>query len=339
MRSFSKLILIKIFLFLFFSISFSFAQDQEVGEILENIQKDLRTLERAVYSQSFSENSDASITQKASTKESEQALTKHLLKLSEIEIEIQKLTNKFEEINFELDKLSNKLSKVQQDNQLRFEQIEQNSIINTNNKSLTSLPKTEQTLTNDDIVKKKILPGSSEPQSLGEVSYKDMTTSDDTQVIESVEQTEAIISEVFDAEEKLLPDASPKEQYQFARNFLKVGDYTSAEKAFREFVLTNPDNELSGNAQYWYAETYRIRQMYTDAATAYLEGYQKYPKSKIAPENLLKLGVSLVQMGEKDQGCLMIAGVKKQYPDATQSVLQKAKYYEEKEFECKKENS
>ena len=32
----------------------------------------------------------------------------------------------------------------------------------------------------------------------------------------------------------------------------------------------------------------------------------------------------------------MIAGVKKQYPDATQSVLQKAKYYEEKEFECKK---
>ena len=166
-----------------------------------------------------------------------------------------------------------------------------------------------------------------------------MTTSDDTQVIESVEQTEAIISEVFDSEEKLLPDASPKEQYQFARNFLKVGDYTSAEKAFREFVLTNPDNELSGNAQYWYAETYRIRQMYTDAATAYLEGYQKYPKSKIAPENLLKLGVSLVQMGEKDQGCLMIAGVKKQYPNATQSVLQKAKYYAEKEFECKKENS
>jgi tol-pal system protein YbgF len=174
---------------------------------------------------------------------------------------------------------------------------------------------------------------------LGEVSYKDMTTSDDTQIIESVEQTEAIISEVFNAEEKLLPNASPKEQYQFARNFLKVGDYVSAEKAFREFVLTNPDNELSGNAQYWYAETYRIRQMYTDAATAYLEGYQKYPKSKIAPENLLKLGVSLVQMGEKDQGCLMIAGVKKQYPDATQSVLQKAKYYEEKEFECKKENS
>ena len=339
MRQLIKLILLNFASFVFFSTSISFSQDQELGEILENIQKDLRTLERAVYSQSFSDNSDVSTSQKASTKESEQALTKHLLKLTEIESQFQELTNKFEEINFKLDKLSSKLSKVQQNNQLRFEQIEQAYIVNTNKKSLSSLPKTEQTLANEEKTKKKILPGSSEPQSLGELSYKDMNTSDDKQVIETVEQTEAIISEVFDAEEKLLPNASPKEQYQFARNFLKVGDYVSAEKALREFVLTNPDNELSGNAQYWYAETYRIRQMYTDAATAYLEGYQKYPKSKIAPENLLKLGVSLVQMGEKDQGCLMIAGVKKQYPDATQSVLQKAKYYEEKEFECKKDNS
>ncbi len=339
MKSLIKLTLIN-FLFLFlFSANLSFSQEQEVGEILENIQKDLRTLERAVYSQSFSENSNSNVINKASTKESEQALTKHLLKLSEIEIQFQELTNKFEEINFKLDKLSNKLSKAQQDNQLRFEQIEQNSINNVDSSAMTSLPKTDQTLSNNNINERKILPGSLKPQSLGEASYKDMTSSDDTQVIESVEQTEAIISEVFNAEEKILPNASPKEQYQFARNFLKVGDYDSAEKAFREFVLTNPDNELSGNAQYWYAETYRIRQMYTDAATAYLEGYQKYPKSKIAPENLLKLGVSLVQMGEKDQGCLMIAGVKKQYPNATQSVLQKAKYYEEKEFECKKENS
>ena len=111
-----------------------------------------------------------------------------------------------------------------------------------------------------------------------------------------------------------------------------------AERAFREFVEKNPEEELSGNAQYWYAETFRIRQLYTDAASAYLEGYQKYPSSEKAPINLLKLGVSLVQIGEKDQGCLMIAGVKKQYPNAKISVLQKAKY-EQKKFECKIDNS
>ena len=67
--------------------------------------------------------------------------------------------------------------------------------------------------------------------------------------------------------------------------------------------------------------------------TAYLEGYQKYPKGEKAPINLLKLGVSMVQIGEKEQGCKMIEGVEKQYPKANQSVLQKAKY-ESKKFEC-----
>ena len=155
MRSLIKLILVNFVSLLFFFTSISFSQDQEVGEILENIQKDLRTLERAVYSQSFSENSDSNTTQKASTKESEQALTKHLLKLSEIETQFQELTNKFEEINFKLDKLSNKLSKVQQDNQLRFEQIEQTSVINSNNNSISSLPKKNQVLPDEDITQKK----------------------------------------------------------------------------------------------------------------------------------------------------------------------------------------
>ena len=55
-------------------------------------------------------------------------MTRHLLKLSEIEGQFKELTNKFEEINFKLDKLSSRLSKVQADNQLRFQQLEDNGI-------------------------------------------------------------------------------------------------------------------------------------------------------------------------------------------------------------------
>ena len=158
------------------------------------------------------------------------------------------------------------------------------------------------------------------------------------QQIQSVDGTGTIVTEIFQAEEKILPNIDPEEQYQFATSFLKVGDYSTAERAFREFVITNSDHELAGNAQYWYAETFRIRQLYTDAASAYLEGYQKYPKSEKAPINLLKLGVSMVQIGEKEQGCKMIDGVEKQYPKSNQSILQKAKY-ESKKFECSKQNS
>ena len=318
-----------IFFYLFYPLSLT-ADTSEIKEILQLIQKDLRTLERAVYSESFSQSSSSNSNN--SVKENEDVLTRHLLKLSEIEKQFQQLTNKYEEINFKIDKLNSRLSKVQADNQLRFQQLESNNNVEVDTNSLTKLP------TDATTDKEKILPGSTQPQDLGTVSYKDMTNESENQSIQSIDATKTVVTETFQSEEKILPDGTPENQYEFATSFLKVGDYNMAERAFREFVDTNPEHKLSGNAQYWYAETFRIRQLYTDAASAYLEGYQKYPKSEKAPINLLKLGVSLVQIGEKDQGCLMISGVKKQYPEATQSVLQKAKY-EEKKFECKQNNS
>ncbi len=321
MIKFKNFILIKFFLIFTVIYSSSFADSHNIYDVLELIKKDLKTLEKAVYSDSLNGNSNNTSSSNNLDQNSEDVLTRHLLKLTEIENQFQELTNKFEEINFKLDKLSNRLSKVQADNQLRFQELESGNITSSNeNKELT------------------LLPGSSQPQDLGSISYKDTETKSLTQQTQSIESTGTIITEIFQSEEKLLPDENPDKQYEFAISFLKVGDYNTAERAFREFVDINPEHKLAGNAQYWYAETFRIRQLYTDAASAYLEGYQKYPKSDKAPINLLKLGVSLVQIGEKDQGCLMIVGVKKEYPEANQSVLQKAKY-EEKKFECKKENS
>jgi len=329
-----KLVILKLlFILNLVFINFSFADNHNIYEILEIIKNDLKTLERAVYSGSIELKTNTNNTVSDLDQNSEDVLTRHLLKLSEVEDQFRELTNKFEEINFKLDKLSTRLSKIQADNQIRFQDIETNissgNISNVENQ-LSSKPKTDE---------QKILPGSSQPQDLGTISYKDTETNETSQQIQSVDTTASIVTETFQSEEKILPqDLKPKEQYEFATSFLKVGDYSTAERAFREFVLSNPDHELAGSAQYWYAETFRIRQLYTDAASAYLEGYQKYPKGKKAPINLLKLGVSMVQIGEKDQGCKMINGVELQYPNANQSVIQKAKY-ESKKFECIKQDS
>ena len=110
---FNKIIKIKILVvsvFLFFSAN----ADENLNFVLDKIQKDLKTLEKAVYSQASSDNN---FTQNNLDQNSEDVLTRHLLKLSEIESQFQDLTNKFEEINFKLDKLSNELLKVQKDNQ------------------------------------------------------------------------------------------------------------------------------------------------------------------------------------------------------------------------------
>ena len=295
----------------------SLGEESEIYDILNIIQKDLKTLEKAVYS-----GNSSSMAQSDDSNLSQDTLTRHLLKLSDIEQQFQELTNKFEEINYKIDKLSSRISKNQADSQLRFQDLEK--------------AKLSGQLQSTDIASnqsEKQLPGSSEAQILGRISDEDLKNTQIVQSTQSIESTSAIVAEKYISEEKLLPEGTPKEQYDFALSFVKVGDYETAEIALREFIDTNAKDKLAGNAQYWYAETFRIRQLYQDAATAYLDGYQKYPNSGKAPVNLLKLGVSLVQIGEKDQGCSMITGVSKQYPKASQSVLQKAKY-EEKKFDC-----
>ena len=316
-----------LFILSLFLNTLAFAENNDIFETLEIIKQDIKTLEKAVYSESTQLSSSTNYD--SNVDNSEDVLTRHLLKLSEIENQFQQLTNKFEEINFKLDKLSNRLSKVQADNQIRFTDLENGLVNNIDEKKISK--KTDNKNINE-------LPGSSKPQDLGAVSYKDTDTNETVQKTQSIETTASIVTENFQAEEKILPNEKPEKQYEFAVSFLKVGDYKTAERAFREFVLSNPEHTLAGNAQYWYAETFRIRQLYTDAASAYLEGYQKYPKGEKAPVNLLKLGVSMVQIGEKDQGCKMINGVEKQYPKANQSIIQKAKY-ESKKFECKNQNS
>ena len=306
-------------LFLIFFTNLNFAEEEEVflqaiSDQIQVITKDLKTLEKAVY-----EKSDVVSFKPTNSLNSaglnEDVMTKHLLKLNEIEDQFRELTNKFEEVNFKLDKLSTRVTKIQSDTQLRFSDLE-NQPIKNNKENQASLP------------------GSSKPQDFGAAPGYQSKDLPKEQSINSVESAKTVIAEEPENRESLLPDKPAEEQYEFAVSFMKIGDYETAEFALKEFIDKNKEHDLAGSAQYWYGETFRIRQLYSDAATAYLDGYQNYPKSKKAPDNLLKLGITMVQLGVKDQGCKMISGLKKEYPKASKSVLQKAQY-EQKKFKCK----
>ncbi len=307
-----------LFILPFFIFNSLTAEEEEIylkaiSDQIQVITKDLKTLEKAVYQESnVSNNSKSNLNNTDGL--NEDILTKHLLKLNEIEDQFRELTNRFEEVNFKLDKLSSRVTKIQSDTQLRFSDLETDTKPTSKNKQVN-------------------LPGTSKPQDFGANPGYQTSNLPTQQTINSVESAQTVITEEAEKKESLLPDKSPPEQYDFAVSFMKIGDYETAEFALREFIDKNKDHDLAGSAQYWYGETFRIRQLYSDAATAYLDGYQNYPKSKKAPDNLLKLGITMVQLGEKDQGCKMIIGLKKEYPKASKSVLQKAQY-EQKKFKC-----
>ena len=313
-----KILIFSILFFFLNNIIVNAEEEEKIDAVIDQLQiltDDLKTLEKAVYKTAEVTNTSASI---LSNGLNEEILTRHLLKLNEIEEEFRKLTNRFEEINFKLDNLSSRVTKIQSDTQLRFSDLETDGISNITKKKNK---------------KKAKLPGTEKAQDFGSAKAYDLDPEEKTQATQSVGAKATVFSEERISETSLLPNKPPKEQYEFAVSFMKVGDYETAELALREFIDKNKTDKLAGSAQYWYGETFRIRQLYSDAATAYLDGYQNYPKSLKAPENLLKLGSTMVQLGEKDQGCKMIKGLKKQYPKASQSVLQKAQY-EQKRFKC-----
>lgn len=319
---FKKKIFLQI-LVIFFFANICFAQQDKMNELLdrlEKIQKDIQTLEKAVYSKNPTLSSDNVIVN--------EALTRQLTKISELEKQIQEMTSKFEENNYKIQQLSDRLNRVSNDNQIRLQQLENNKVVSdkvnpskevTIEKKTPPIKKNETNILNSEevIVEEEI---SSDKE---KINQEKIVESENIKLKEKVNKPKT----------KVLPKVSISEQYKYAMNIMKSGDFEKAEIAFKEFVDTHSKHELAGSAQFWYAETFYIRQLYDDAAVAFLEGYQKYPNSPKAPENLLKLGVTLAELGEIDQGCKMIMNLKKAYPKTDASILQKSSY-EKKRFNC-----
>lgn len=124
-----------------------------------------------------------------------------------------------------------------------------------------------------------------------------------------------------------LPVGSPEAQYEFAYAQLlqaqrEQGDFNRAEAALKAFIAANPTHRLAGNAQYWLGETYYVRRDYQNAAIAFAEGFQKYPNSEKAPDNLLKLGMSMGQLNQKAKACGTLGELERRYPQASASIKQ-----------------
>ncbi len=117
-----------------------------------------------------------------------------------------------------------------------------------------------------------------------------------------------------------LPGATPDEQYQYAFALLRQTRYQDAERALRTFIERNPDHPLAGNANYWLGETYYVRSDFSNAAIVFAEGFQKYPASGKAPDNLLKLGMSLAALGETGDACTAFGELSSRYPGAAANV-------------------
>ena len=120
------------------------------------------------------------------------------------------------------------------------------------------------------------------------------------------------------------PEPTAAERYELAYGLLQQFRTDEAEFAFNEFLALHPDHELAANAHYWLGETYYSRQMYGDAALTFFAAYNAAPTGAKAPDNFLKLGMSLARMEQKTEACAVLVELPQRFPNAGETVRSQA---------------
>ncbi len=250
------------------------------------------------------------------------------VRLDEIESQMRGFTGMLEELQHAIDGVRKHLDKLASDVDFRWKALE--------SRPVTPAPAAGAPLANAaPVAAPRLNAAPSQPGVLGTIPLRDLGGQG------SVKPGAAPIPQLRKGPAKklakmapALPKGTPKVRYKYATDLLFRSDFGAAEQAFTAFVVAHPKHRLAGNAQYWLGETHYARGAFRAAAAIFAEGYQKYPKSAKAPDNLLKLGMSLAAIGKKKSACITFNRLVKEFPKASRSVRSRARS-QRKKLRCR----
>ncbi len=296
------------------------ANTQAMIDRIDRLQRDLVTLQRQIYKGEIPPASAAGAAA-GTTGITTTAAARIELRLSQFEAELRTLTGQVEEVVYRNNQLYERLERLASETDFRLQQIEQAPRPGA---AMQGAPAGQAV---------PGAPDTGQPRVLGTVSQADLDALR-SQPVESASpavqpgaQQGALQpgAQQAAAPGYVLAGETPEEQYRHAFGLLSQANYGEAELALRTFVELNPQDPLAGNAKYWLGETFYVRQDYQQAAVTFAEAYQEYPNSGKAPDNLLKLGMSLSALGSKPDACGTFVELLKRYPRAAATVIQRAK--------------
>ena len=297
---------------------------------LETIESRIKVLEKATFN-----NTTSGQANNLSLDDYQSIIAKQSIQIAELQNEIQSLTAQIEEMIFVMQSTVNNFNTFKEDAEFRFTDLntkaENIEKVQNNAKPKTlSVMQSEMFTANEEEL-------DLEPKSLGTINMTSLPEEENSPFevkIDNDGEEQEIINTISQdnivslGEQKtflsILPESDEKSQYEYAINLLKQGDYETAEKAFTEFITIGDDKNYLSNSHFWLAETYYVRENYKDAAKNYLNLYQTFPNANKTPDALLKLGISLVNMQQKEQGCITFMQLLESYPEAHASTIDRS---------------
>lgn len=296
-----------------------------------------------------------------------QAQSTDTIRIMQLEENVRHLNGQVEELRFQLLQMQEAIRKTQEDNEFRFQELEEKSdasgVIKDNR--LGKLPSSDASNTEK---------ASDDKDSIfADLLSKDEKKTNERRTIDGVEifdpnkdksgdeigsATGVLGSIIFDSAGNLIdnnggekpiqlvPGATasssklgdlPKDEnelFDLGYQYFLGSEFTNAAQVFETYSSQFPDGRRISNANFWLAESLFSLRRYEDSARVYLNNHREFPEGQLAPQNLLKLGVSLAAMNQRELACATYAQVPKLYPKANRSVQDRVEV-EQRSAKCK----
>ena len=272
------------------------------------------------------------------------AQTDSSYQVQQLEEEVRRLNGKVEELNFLLLQLQEKLRKMEEDNEGRFQEIEekqsdagdsvsektedvaQNS--ETGGTDRLEKPETSETPNASDDKQdstetavatppaKPTKPRDLTPRALGTLTFDENGNVVDARpdaeqqagLPDSNSHDEALNASEF--------GATPNEVLSAGKNAIYSRDYETARRALSAHRAAWPKEPSAGQVLHYLGKAQFWQKNYFEAANAHLEAHKNFPEAPTAPDNLLGLGLALAGLNQREVACATYAEVIKQYPES-----------------------
>jgi tol-pal system protein YbgF len=289
-------------------------------------------------------------------------------RIGQLEEQVRQLNGRIEEMSFQLLQMQEQIRKFQEDNEFRFQDLESGKASSKKSGALetpkssdqasvtpevTDSPSMNAPSVNNDVGSGDMAATSPDatgaappPTTLGQIVFDESgnPVSATTEAQPGVNATLPGVDTGAAGQGGGLNDnpasgeqtaslSNPGDLYQSAYGHVLSGDYGTAEQEFRDYLAAFPEGDKAADASFWMGEAQYSQGKYNDAAKTFLNAHQTYGKSPKAPEMLLKLGMSLGALDNRETACATLREVNKRYPKASAAVKAKVTS-EQSRFGC-----
>jgi len=300
---------------------------QLADERIDQLEEQLMLLERKM------ERSSGSTTRpsvEATSGDSGVANAQADTRITALEEEIRKLRGSIEEKDFQNRRTAEELDKFKRDTEFRLGEMEKAAAAAAAAPPPTPAPE-EKPAKPTAADKAAAAQKAAAAKKKAELTVKEVP--DDEAAPPAEEAEPAAPVEEKPADDDAAAAATPREEYNYAFRLLNQNQYDEASKNFAAFTKKHPKDPLVGNAYYWRGETFYIRKDYASAMDNFRQGFEAMPNGPKAPDNLLKLGMSLAALKKKEEACIVLSQVATKYKTTSVNTATKAQA-EQKRVGC-----